>query len=241
MLGEYQIPESYRSWIDSRHEPVELKRVAYRAVDCYEQLASGDHQDEQTLDELYEAACHPRFVVWDVGLALLFHLSETSTWARRRIEAMAGESKAELRRRSFQYLSDDFPRTFCVKLLSGRLADRSAKVRGLAASRIETLGLRELLPHLEEALAKERNDATRSEMKFAMGLLRDNYYERENNGYALVLRNGDRGPGGTVWISQFRMEPLSAERVREIGIDVIRNEVLGHERHQPIRLWRWKA
>ncbi|MCA8993589.1 MAG: HEAT repeat domain-containing protein [Planctomycetaceae bacterium] len=239
MTFSHSSPGDFRSWIDGRHESDELKQSARDAVDDYESaLAACNAAD--SVDRLYDAAIHFRSIVWEVALPLLSQLAGSSDLARQCIQRMSTERNSELRRRSIQYLDDFYPRSFCIQLLHALLQDRSAKVRGFAASRIEGLGLVELLPNLKTALHSEKNKVARFELDYALCLLRDGYYEMHRSGYCLAIRNADSGPGGAVWIRNFRGKPLSAERVRELGIEVVCREVLDNHGVKPLRPWQWK-
>ena len=239
MPFSHATPDSFRSWIDGRHESAELKQIARDAVGDYESAVANPEALE-FVHRLYEAATHSRFVVWEVGLPLLSQLAASSNLAQQKIQLMTTERKSELRRRSIQYLDDYYPRSFCLDLLQPLLRDRSAKVRGFAASRIEGLGLVELLPDLETALQLEKNKIARFELEYSFGMLRDGYFEMDNSGYCLAIRNAESGPGGAVWIRHFRKAPLSADRVRELGIDTVCREVLDNQNLRPLRTWQWK-
>ncbi len=92
--------QSYREWLDSRSEPPELKIIAVRAIDAFESITHNRRTVEEPLNDLYSAASHPRFVVWEVGLTLLAQLAEHSKDARAKILDLAHDRKAENRRRS---------------------------------------------------------------------------------------------------------------------------------------------
>jgi hypothetical protein len=233
-------PASFREWLASRHEPDTLKHVASQAIDCYESAASLP-DGESDIHDLFEAAIHKRFVVWEVGLPLLSRLAERSAPARKKIETLTQDKKMELRRRSIQYLNDFYPRNFCIAVLRKLLSDRSAKVRGLAAHRIEGLDLSELQSDLEQALLTENNEVAHFELEYSLCLLRDSYYEMDNSGYCIALRQIDSGPPLTTWIRQFEGEPLTARRVRELGVDVLRNNVFSRQPLKALRAWAWQS
>lgn len=220
-FANHRSPEDYRSWLAGRHESEDLKAIALRAISLYVRAKEEPNSSDQFLDELLTAAAHPRFVVWEVALPLLAELAECSAASRTRIRALASNKDSELRRRSIQYINDNYPRDFCVDLLRLMLTDRSSRVRGFAAGRIESLNLVELLPLMDEALSREKNAATRFEIEFSMCLLRDNHFEYDNhNGYNLVLRFADNWPRQIVWPGG-----LTREEVRAVGVDCIRDQV----------------
>jgi len=150
-------PESCRFWLDVRHESQELKQLASDAIDAYKSAAANPNSSA-SLEYLHFAAVHPSVVVWDPGLSMLSQLCKSFHLARQKIELLSTDRKAEIRRRSIQYLVDSYPRAFCVGIFQALQLDRSAKVRGLAASQVEGLGLKDLLPNLENTLAVEHNE-----------------------------------------------------------------------------------
>ncbi|MBS0261508.1 MAG: hypothetical protein JSS02_06080 [Planctomycetes bacterium] len=218
-------PDDFRDWLRGRHEPAALQTVVFQASDSYER-AVREGERLEPLAELLAAASHPRVVVWEVALPLLARLAETAPPVRLKIAERAASRRLELRRRSIQYLTDRSPREFSVPLLGRLLHDRSGRVRGFAASRSERLGLTELLPALEQALAVESDSTARFELTYACHMLRDGDFETDRAGYTSAFRSVRTGPGCAVWISQFENAPLTAERVREIGIERLRYAVL---------------
>lgn len=231
-------PSDFRAWLDARRDPPALKEIAFQAIACFER-ATLDNESAAAIEELFAAAIHPRFVVWEVALPLLAQLAQSSLAARKKIEILAASPQKEWRRRAIQYLNDFFPRDFCVKILSSLLGDRSAQVREFSASRIEGLGLTELLPNLEQAWRSERNSVLQEQLECAYRLLRDDYIELERSGYVIAFRNADTGPNGVVWISSFENEPLTPSRVRELGVDKLRRMVLEAHSFPPSRPWAW--
>jgi hypothetical protein len=232
-------PQSYRKWLESRQEPRELKMIAVRAIDAFESLSHDQMAIEEALDCLYFAASHSRFVVWEVGLPLLARVAEQSQDARARILELAREPKAENRRKSIQYLSDGFPRTFCTAILDELLTDRSAKVRGFSAGRCCSLALNELIPSIAAARSIEKDPTAQFELDFAFYLMRDNFFEYENaNGYNLVLNFPEEYPSRQVWPGQ-----ISKEMVSRDGVEAIRNRFRALHFHLGVqrRPWNWNA
>ncbi len=67
-------PDNFADWLQRRTEPATLKAIAYSAIDAFRTFHSGTINRNGSLDTLYFAACHPRFVVWEVALPLLAKL-----------------------------------------------------------------------------------------------------------------------------------------------------------------------
>jgi hypothetical protein len=62
------------------------------------------------------------------------------------------------------------------EILAAALRDRSAKIRALAADKIMSFGLRNLLPALEEAIAREAKPELRATLECGRDLLRDGFH-----------------------------------------------------------------
>ncbi|SMP80116.1 hypothetical protein SAMN06265222_1453 [Neorhodopirellula lusitana] len=215
-----------RQWLDRSNESDDHKELAFASIDAFQHAIASAAPSTESLRVITEAAMHSRSLTWDVGLQLLARLGEDSDEARACIAKLAESSKMEQRRRSIQYISDRYPRPFCVTLLSKLLSDRSAKVRGFAAYRMELLNLKELTPLLQDAIKLEGNDEARFELEFALGLLRDNYYQCENAGqYKLILRCDRQFPPYKVWPGQISGKPITRASVEEHGISIAFEEM----------------
>ena len=226
MTDQDPSPESIRQWLAQRPDASEFRNLALEAVDAFELVIASATPCVEAMDKLGCAAMHSEFVIWDVGLLLLSHLGESQSDARSRIAELAHSRKMEHRRRSIQYISDRYPSSFCRSLLSELLCDRSAKIRGFSASRIERLNLREMIPTLEVALQQESHAGARFEIEFSLALLRDNYFEYENtNGYTMVLRCDQLFPPVHHWPSHIAGERVSRDTVGRHGIPVAIEEM----------------
>lgn len=214
--------DEFREWLERRHESDDVKRLAARAIDNFELVSDGGRNAVGALDELAVAAAHPRFVVWEVALPLLSRLAEVHAPARVHLQAMSQARTAEVRRRSLQYLGTAHPRSFVKNLLVKLLGDKSAQVRGFAAGRVEQLDCGELLPALDAARSQETNVKARFEITYAAALLRDGFHEMHEHGYCVAVRTA---PGVAVWIRQFAGNPLTPQRLAELGIAYLQAEL----------------
>jgi hypothetical protein len=75
-----------------------------------------------------------------------------------------------------------------VRLIGMLLRDRSRRVRGLAADKAMSFGLKELLPELVQAVEAETNPELHDELEAQVTLLRD--------GYRISARDD-----GSVWVT----------------------------------------
>lgn len=230
-------PDNFADWLQRRTEPATLKAIAYSAIDAFRSFHSGTINRNGSLDTLYFAACHPRFVVWEVALPLLAKLSETDKSAREKIFALSQVGKAELRRRSIQYINDRYPRSYCVSILSRLITDRSAKVKDVVAGRISSLNLTELLPAIQHALAQEKDPKIQWCYNHALSLMRDGYhYDIREKDATLWLYYPEQYPASTPYIRDAQLRFEDGEDIRKIKADTLHQHshmLLGR------RDWEW--
>lgn len=210
-------PDNFTDWLNHRSEPTSMKDIAHSAIDAFKTCSNRTKFCDGQLDTLYLAACHPRFVVWGVGLPLLAKLAETNRHAREKIVELSRESKAEFRRRSIQYLNDRYPRLYCVSILSRLLIDRSAKVKDVVAGRIACLNLTELLPSIEQALAQEKEPAIQWSYAHVISLMRDGYhYDVRGDGPTLWLYYPDLYPASSLCVGDAQLRFERGENIDKI-------------------------
>jgi predicted transcriptional regulator with HTH domain len=230
-------PDNFADWLERRSEPASLKAIAYSAIDAFRNIHSGTITRDSSLETLYFAACHPRFVIWEVALPLLAKLSEADKSAREKIVALSHEGKAELRRRSIQYMNDRYPRSYCVSILSRLLTDRSAKVKDVVAGRISSLNLTELLPAIEHALAEEKDAKAQWCYNHVLSLMRDGYhYDIRDKDATLWLYYPEQYPARSPYIREAQLRFENGEDISKIKTDTLRQHphmLLGR------RDWEW--
>ena len=230
-------PDNFADWLQHRSEPATLKAIAYSAIDAFRTLQKGTITRDGPLDTLYLAARDPRFVVWEVALPLLAKLSETDKAAREKIVALSHDGKAELRRRSVQYMNDRYSRSYCISILSRLLTDRSAKVKDVVAGRIACLNLTELLPAIEQALAQEKDAKVQWCYTHVMSLMRDGYhYDIRDKDATLWLYYPERFPASSPCIRDAQLRFENGDDIGKIKADCLRE-------HSHILLcrrdWEW--
>ena len=147
------------------------------------------------------------------------------------------DKKAEIRRRSIQYITDRYSKSFCIVVLTRLLHDRSLKVRDFAASRIAYLNLREMMPVLEIAMQSETDPDTQRDMSQVFHLMRDGcFFDDRPEHKTLWLYFPDLFPAATPWV-------LDAQNRWEKGdsIEVIKSETLkaNPEINLLRREWEW--
>lgn len=230
-------PENFVDWLQHQKEPDALKAIATSAIDAFRSLSNGTILREGPLSILYEAACHPRFVVWEVGLPLLAKLAETDSDARAKIAALSCEGRSELRRRSIQYLIDRHSRSFCLSILRRLLTDRSAKVKDVVAARISSLNLTELIPALEHALSEETNSGIRWSYTHVISLMQHGFhYDARDDKSTLWLQYPDAFPVSAICISEAQSRFEKGDDIEQIKADCLqRYPHMFHGR----RDWDW--
>lgn len=194
---------------------------------------------EKAIETLYQSAVHSRVVVWDVGLALLAKLSETDASARGKLLELSSDRKAELRRRSIEYLCDRHSRAFCVSILQRLLADRSAKVRDLAASRVVSLNLHELQTPIRKALEAEENATVQWSFHHALALLENGYhYDDSKETPTLWLYFPDKFPARRTFLADAQQRFENGD-----DIDTVKAAMLAEHSHLLLgsRDWDWGA
>jgi hypothetical protein len=229
--------DNFADWLQRQNEPATLKAIAYSAIDAFRTFRGGTIARDASLDTLYFAVCHPRFVVWEVALPLLAKLSETDKSAREKMVTLSHEGKAELRRRSIQYVSDRYPRSYCVSILSRLLTDRSAKVKDVVAARILCLNLTELLPAVEHALAQEKDTKIQWCYNHVLSLMRDGYhYDTREKDATLWLYYPEQYPARSLYVRDAQLRFEHGEDISTIKADTLRQHshmLLGR------RDWEW--
>lgn len=231
--------ESLRDWVEQQAASSDQTSIAMEAINACRQFVTTSERADQCLDSIQTAALHPQFVVWNVGLYLLARLAEDDARALTKIQEMAVHRLREYRRRSIQFLSDRYPRSFVVNLLTRLLKDRAASVRDAAIGRVCSLALTEVIPELASAQGSEPDTEVRWCLAFTEQLMRDNYCEYENeNGYNIAFYYPELCPAITVWPGQVTRADIDRE-----GLDVIRDRVktdrvdILESRHA----WRWNS
>jgi hypothetical protein len=157
-----------------------------------EDIRARDLSTAALLPHLVAAASSRHVPIFENVCPLLGELTEQLAAARDAVSIMADDSRAHVRFNSILCLGERTPRAFSLGLLRRGLRDRSSRVRSKAADWALNLRLRELIPDLAEAAIRERATPARSEIEFALRLLRDGYIagpERDGHLDLTVLRD----------------------------------------------------
>jgi hypothetical protein len=192
-----QMSENTNSWIKEYLEPRYPDLVApYRAAERIRDAAlDSGVLPEGNLAIVLESAMSSRTPLGENVAAMLGELADRFDAARSSIRRMAQDSKVHVRINALVALHSHALSQLHQEVLAQALRDRSGKVRGLAADKIMSLGLRPLLPALEEAIARETKQDLRGVLERERDLLRDGFRtEGKDDGTVWVTC---RGSGGT--------------------------------------------
>lgn len=190
----------YRYWTERARCSNPDRIVLETACDAFEELFDGTKCDSNRLDAIAAAAAHPRKAVWETGTLMLSQLAQEHASARDYLLQMAASRNGNLRSRSFAYITDNFPREFCRKLVLSRVNDKSERIAHAASWTAITLNLTELSAAIRARRSCTKHAIRRLEMKMIAELLDQQYHEYyDENGYNLVLAFPNLFPTTVVW------------------------------------------
>jgi hypothetical protein len=202
---------SYRAWVGDHVEEPKKRHLAIDALDAFERLQSAKSVSAQQLVPIVDAAQCQFVRIWEIGTHLLCTLAENHAEAQGAIRAMLVSKHARVRYQSIALLRlTSVPRSFAVDLLRLALRDKSWQVRGKASESAGWLGVKELLPDLQEALRVEKHAICRECLNFDFTMLRDGYLLCQPEGVLYVNLNRD----GYYW----RSVPVTVEELATRGL-----------------------
>jgi hypothetical protein len=161
-----------------------------------------------------------RSVLSENVAVILGQLTEHFESAKTVIERLASDAK--VRRRSNALVAVDSATVLtswheCVILRA--LTDRSTKIRLLAASKALRRNLRSAIPLLQSALASERNESAKRELRYNLDLLQTGYHLQQRNGSNwLTIKSGEGTLSAFVSDDDLRAKGLAA-CAAELSVD----------------------
>jgi hypothetical protein len=180
----------------------ELEAPLVRAIDAFDAIEDKKCISSELLAPIVEAASSPRTPLWENAIDLLGRLGTQYAEAREAVIAMAQHSRSNVRFNAICCLRKSTPAAMTLQVLREGLCDRSARVRWKAADKALSLRLQEIVPELEQAYAVEKNPRGKTEISFALKMLRDGY----------IL---ERWPDGTCQVTTFISNGVSGRNVSE--------------------------
>lgn len=207
-----------RKWVECKIQDPIKKQIALEAVEAASRLQEADSTQIEDFEPIIRTVEHSSDVVRDIGATLLKELAKKHTVVLNIIKDLANSKNSKIRFNAIYYLSSSYPREFLIDILSNGLKDKSSTVRMIAADAVAGIGLKELLPQLENLLSIEK--ATHlDDIKRHIGILKD--------GYHLHYANGDHP-----WLTykNFRGEivgkGLKKERLEKEGFQTIVTQMM---------------
>lgn len=160
------------------------------------------------------AASDRRASVADPANSVLRILTNYFTAAQQAVARMAQHSHSRVRAWAMVDLGRRAPRALLLEVLGRGLSDRSAEVRQHAADQALSHCLRELLPAMEAAAARERNAIVQRDLARCHRLLRDRYILTPAGGGQVELTAAFEGGGvGSTFVSRAELKARGAEAI----------------------------
>jgi hypothetical protein len=213
---------SYREWLRERREDRSKKRLAELALDTFEALANQQSIQAYHLAPIIEAARSPYLVAWDIGMHFLCRLAAAHEVALDAMRNLMACRMFRVRVNLIAVLHDRLPKEFCIEIIRRGLADKSKRVREVAAGQARVLILHELLPELCRCAEGEVEAEMKLAMICAIALIRDRYfvYSRPDGSQAFVVRISDGYPAallypGPAWCTQADIDERGPKAVAE--------------------------
>jgi hypothetical protein len=173
-----------------------------------------DRVTEALLAPVVAAVADTRASVARPAHYVLWVLTDHFTAARQAVSRMLQDSRGHVRTWAMLCVGEGAPRPFQLDVLRRGLSDRCAPVRRQAANRAWSYRLRELLPEMEAAAARERNAKVRWEIDCCLRLLRDGYSVTPSTGGQVVLTVAlDDGGIGSRFVSRTELKSRGVETV----------------------------
>jgi hypothetical protein len=171
-----------------------------------------DRVTEALLAPVVEAVSDARDAVARPAHYVLWALTDFSAAAREAVSELSRSPRGHVRTWAVLCVGRGAPRPFQLEVLRRGLSDRCSLARRQAADRALSYRLRELLPELGAAVARERGAAVRRELDTCHRLLRDGYVlTPAGRGYVGLTVAFDGGGVGTRTVSRAELRERGAE------------------------------
>jgi len=204
-----------RKWVEGKIKDPVKKEIAMGAVDAFENLIARENIKIEDLAPILKAVQDKSRVVADVGAWRLLDLAENHKIVLDALRSLFTSKKASERWRVIAYLRSTLPRDFLIDIVSKGLTDKSSAVRLIAADACVGIGLKELLPLVENLLFIER-DVNLQDVKSYIGLLKDGHHlHYSSNGHPLLTIKDAWGVVKTIFLKQERIDKEGLETIIE--------------------------
>jgi HEAT repeats len=172
-----KIREQFEPWLRDylRRRYPELEPTLLRAIVAFETVQESSSITPELLAPIVEAASSSRRPLYENATGFMGILTGEFAEAREAVKAMANDVRSHVRLNAILCLAKSTPHDLTVRLLQQGLQDKSANVRQKAADWAGRLRMRDVVPDLESAAARENNAKTKATIEFELKLLRDGY------------------------------------------------------------------
>ncbi|WP_146151684.1 hypothetical protein [Ahniella affigens] len=194
--------------------------MAERALEAYEIGTRCEDTGSISVEELarLEGFCADRSsMLRDWATQVVGALGRIIPAAAELLQKLAGHGRAEVGISAVGALHFSDNLELFASVVSSGLRHKSHKVRILAACKIQTFGMRNLVGQLQDAIGRETNAEARGSLESSLRLLLDGYLVKQ-------LENGEVYV--TVSVGKaFRSQLFSPEEFRQLGIEAIQESL----------------
>ena len=170
-----------RKWVECKIKEPTKKQITSEAVETAYRLHATASIQSEDFEPILRAVQHSSKVVRDVGAELLKTLAKKHNIVLEIIKELLNSKDSKIRFTVIAHLCSSYPRDFLIEIVGRGLDDRSSSVRLIAADACVGIGLRELLPLLENLLLTEK-DQYLEDVKRHIGILKDGYHLSHSSG-----------------------------------------------------------
>jgi hypothetical protein len=172
-----------RKWVECKIKDPAKKEIALGAVEAFDHLITRKRILSEDLAPILKAVQHTSRVVADVGAERLMGLAEKHNIVLDTLRELFESGKSKDRFMIIAYLIETLPRDFLLDIVGKGLSDKSTQIRWKAAQACGSIGLKELLPLMENRLSLEKSANALHALKTSIGILRDGYYLYYSGGH----------------------------------------------------------
>jgi hypothetical protein len=190
-----------------------LEPALLAAIDAFDSIQRNRRITPELLAPIVEAASSSRGPLFENATRFLGQLTGQFAQACDAVEGMAQNPRSHVRFNAIISLHKSTPLPLTLRILRRGLRDKSARVRAKAADWAGMLRLREIIPDLEEATARERHEETQRTMEFELKLLRDGYILEPGPNDGFNVTTFCRVGITSRWISRSELEQRGVDAV----------------------------
>jgi len=193
------------SWVREYLQPrfPELVKPFLDALDLCRRAHSSGALTAMDAQKLLAHARSTRTPLGENAAAFLGELCDSQSAACEVVRTLASSSRVHERVNALVALDSCQAGELHVEILASALADRSARVRALAADKVVGHGVKSLIAELDSAIAREKDSKLRAELTTNRALLAYGYDVRHEGEFVYVTCRPPR------WSSTFKRFSLA--------------------------------